>query len=1103
MNAYSPSSSVSSSSCRRPQHYATNEAHTRSVLRTKPPSSRDTTPKRQYPGLSLSSTGSSVSSSRRPALVLDANSTAGSHQKPAAKQSVLPPDPRRTARTSTFFSPAAEASRILGFTTTPSSTRRNTAPPKNSQTPLLISGEEAIYSPAVYVEDTAADFSRQSSVTMAGFLSKLGKQLPEFKRRFFVLQPATHLYYFLSPTDTEPRGCLDLEGAKATNVETLPDGRCRFGLMWEDALGEGQHKVVLEARSERVAREWQHALETHRYSHVKAERDQLSRRHQAYQERIRELEKQVANFRLVEKDRDGALEDAAKWRQQFESLDEGIRRLTRNIASGVDSNDSLFKCDDSTAAEKESNIHGEDKTEGEATTINTAVTLDGRKETGDNTKDDDTNELDMGFLSPQQSGQATRDSSLLDDTLGESGESHHGSALDVMNVPGLYFSGLHNACRQLQENARLAGDEARTAVKDVQEAQGKVERLEKRGEEAEKHLLKLWEENCTLRKSLKHKKREKRVLVREVRNLQEQLKGSQEKEAPPPGATGRPRRSPPTVAEEEEATQSNSEIESSDEEKLINELEGHMMSSIRLHEQILAAQSPTPKMGNMSIQSSNKNAGKQLERKESGGATSQTNTLIISNASHSKGRPPVHNKPSLFDDDSSDSSDDSDDGETKEAAAQETHAADAESISSVFAEASVAEKRLSIGTAVSSLDGTPERPVQAACRPSFVSISTSPDSTPERPNPILQLDELDSEELERGQKKFELYRPMMLTGEATSNLGCSLSTSNHSTRRMEKDRSDATEELQVYHLTFYSRKIGLQFQKVPPPPTKAKGLLTDALKMDMVGVPEADDRTAAELRMIASLSNVAKVEASDEKKDEFSALQVASPVDAVLVCGFQGFDESGVNVRPKLGARLVAFDGVSVEVGRWTFDSIRKAIQSRSRPLTLSFRNDFLTTEQREILTRAVKDVNVALVPSVTTAEMSSDLPSSSAPSVHSASSYENGAFVNGNVVVSMKREDRLNFVETDSVSVMTERSSCAEIPLPKTLQDRKRTPYSFRSFSDVGSSTSSVLSAVGPLMAHLLPPRQTEPFTPDYMVAKGRSVEETPEHQDFASTLL
>ena len=57
-------------------------------------------------------------------------------------------------------------------------------------------------------------------------------------------------------------------------------------------------------------------------------------------------------------------------------------------------------------------------------------------------------------------------------------------------------------------------------------------------------------------------------------------------------------------------------------------------------------------------------------------------------------------------------------------------------------------------------------------------------------------------------------------------------------------------------------------------------------------------------------------------------------------------------------ARLVAFDGIPVELGQWTFESIRKSIQARGRPLTLSFRNDFLTPKQREILTKAIEDVN-------------------------------------------------------------------------------------------------------------------------------------------------
>jgi hypothetical protein len=64
---------------------------------------------------------------------------------------------------------------------------------------------------------------------------------------------------------------------------------------------------------------------------------------------------------------------------------------------------------------------------------------------------------------------------------------------------------------------------------------------------------------------------------------------------------------------------------------------------------------------------------------------------------------------------------------------------------------------------------------------------------------------------------------------------------------------------------------------------------------------------------------------------------------------------------------------------------------------------------------------------------------------------------------------------------------------------------------SSVSSSASSVLSAAVPLLAHLLDGntnmRATAPVTPrdySYLVAqKRRPVEETPEHQDFASSLL
>jgi hypothetical protein len=92
---------------------------------------------------------------------------------------------------------------------------------------------------------------------------------------------------------------------------------------------------------------------------------------------------------------------------------------------------------------------------------------------------------------------------------------------------------------------------------------------------------------------------------------------------------------------------------------------------------------------------------------------------------------------------------------------------------------------------------------------------------------------------------------------------------------------------------------------------------------------------------------------------------------------------------------LVAFDGISVEVGKWTFQSIRRAIKSRGRPLTLSFRNDYLTTEQRTILTKAVKDVDAKRDPVYPIPKY--ERLETNIPSLSTASSFESGHFLNKN----------------------------------------------------------------------------------------------------------
>ncbi|KAI2502963.1 PH domain [Fragilaria crotonensis] len=111
--------------------------------------------------------------------------------------------------------------------------------------------------------DTAAAFAR--TAPQAGYLYKLGSHIPEFKRRFFVLKPSTHLYYFVSPHDTEPRGCIDLDGSQIQPLETLPDGAVRFAIR----LLDQEKSVVLEARANGPA--WMESLQTERLSFCQQE----------------------------------------------------------------------------------------------------------------------------------------------------------------------------------------------------------------------------------------------------------------------------------------------------------------------------------------------------------------------------------------------------------------------------------------------------------------------------------------------------------------------------------------------------------------------------------------------------------------------------------------------------------------------------------------------------------------------------------------------------------------------------------------------------------------------------------------------------------------
>ena len=179
-------------------------------------------------------------------------------------------------------------------------------------------------------------------------------------------------------------------------------------------------------------------------------------------------------------------------------------------------------------------------------------------------------------------------------------------------------------------------------------------------------------------------------------------------------------------------------------------------------------------------------------------------------------------------------------------------------------------------------------------------------------------------------------------------------------------------------------------------------------------------------------------------------------------------------------ARLVAFDGIPVEVGKWTFENIRKSILARGRPMTLSFRNDFLTPKQRTILTKAVEAVNP---PPTASSHFSSygSIVHSTDPTTSSSSGTQ---------------ECYENTIPRSTSSISSQRSS----------QPQSK----YYSFSEAGSSISS---AVAPLVSNLLSNSlsssgkkqqlQRQHDAPSYMKRTSDSLNKMRHHNDFQSGLL
>jgi len=1067
-----------------------------------------------------------------------------------------------------------------------------------------LSAAATVATTTLVMPPTATEWARRAP--HAGFLQKMGTNVPTYKRRFFVLQPTTQLYYFLSPHDTIPRGSIAIDEARVefdnnnkinrNNNNDDNSGETKFALHWPD--GSSLH---LEARTPEAAQTWCQSFKQERLSFVRAQlAEEQDANAQLRAERI-ELERQLDHYRFVEQDRDGALEDARRWKQQFEALDESLRLLANHVrkvpmtttmttegepqiandtdqqGTNIDQKEVTAERKETEDANSEADIESdlisrasnrEEAKEKASTEDNEKTQSEARKHettslTVPNTSDDemiaDEKKAEPIVDDQDNANNISRDISLLDDDAAAEEAAallfEKNNILEDLNAPGQHFSSLVNACQQLRENLKLASEEASTAVEDTKQAQLRAETLQKRMTKAEKQLCQLWEENCTIRKTLKQKKRERRVLVREIKSLMEQQQANQQQQAEREAELQQrqvKRKSSNGASSKPVSREGAKDTLTAwnEEERIASDLKEHALARMRLNEEFLSP--GRARKGEDQKLSCNSTVTTAASSKSGSGNPSTigstTSSALTSKAANQKSHSAHPAVLSLFDGSSSDSDSG---GEDKEKTSRSqfglaaAHSATAQSGREDTGRQEpvhdVVDAR-SISSVAASFGGDSR---------SSRSVGRSHCSSPLPPNPILLLDQEEKEDEE--QDEALRFRPINVaqSGNATSRLVCPLADvvrtrSNvvlHNDRSPHGEPKSPKEDLQIYHVTFYTRKIGLQFQKVPVPPAKSRGLLTDAMTADLAGNSKNGCGTTAELRRVAAISNGANTPYEDALHDG-NYLQPATPVDAVLVCGFEGFDDSGNNIRPKLGARLVAFDGVSVEVGRWTFDSIRKAIHARGRPLTLSFRNDFLTQDQRNIMTKVVSEMEKSQ-PMVTPASVVSQMHSSSAslehdrvpstvPSLGSAPSHETAQFVNETLktsnaihLPSSGFQKRLDYDDDELTVSTTGYSDYHNTPhqfqysepqqrftASSTGSDGSGRPAggggglsSHRSFSEAGSSTSALSSAIGPLMANLMSSISAEKkrvnMTPDYLIRKRTSVEEALAHQDFQSNLL
>lgn len=181
-------------------------------------------------------------------------------------------------------------------------------------------------------------------------------------------------------------------------------------------------------------------------------------------------------------------------------------------------------------------------------------------------------------------------------------------------------------------------------------------------------------------------------------------------------------------------------------------------------------------------------------------------------------------------------------------------------------------------------------------------------------------------------------------GLPTVRLSPSLSLRPSENRQGVGSNKSCRDDKLVYRITFQDpTNIGLQFHPVP------------------ISSRDLEARRSTK-RLGAEGKRAPLVSLNDEENViPVSSKPLSLATTAFLVCGFRGFD-SKQNERPTLGARLVAIDELSVELGQWTLERVWEEIRCAGgqvegeprQPVSMSFRNDILKREQMALLHRAV-----------------------------------------------------------------------------------------------------------------------------------------------------